>query len=312
MENLVLSFQVVLPLFLDIALGYFLRCIGLIEEATQKSLNRLCFRVFLPIYLFLNVYNTDITAVFDPGLIAFAVGGVLTVFLIMMLLMPRLEKDNAKCGVMVQAIFRTNFVLYGLPVVTSLYGEAHTGPTSLLIGFVVPTYNVLAVVCLEYFRGGRPDLRKMLRGIAANPLIIASLLGIVMNLLDIPLPVGVKKSVTDLSRVATPLSLVVLGAGFQLGSIRGSTHQLAICLPLRLLAVPLVMLALGTLLGYRGETLVPILAIFGTPVAVSSYTMAEQMGGDGELAALLVVLTTALSIVTMFLFIFALKQLGLV
>ena len=76
--------------------------------------------------------------------------------------------------------------------------------------------------------------------------------------------------------------------------------------------VSLVMLTLGALLGYRGDTLVPILAIFGAPIAVSSYTMAEQMDGDGELAASLVVLTTAFSILTMFLFIFALKQLGLV
>ena len=312
MENLVLSFQVVLPLFLNIALGYFLRCIGLIEEATQKSMNRLCFRVFLPIYLFSSVYSTNLTAVFDPGLIAFAVGGVVAVFLIMMLLIPRIETDNAKRGVMVQAVFRSNFVLFGLPVVTSLCGEDHIGPTSLLIGFVVPVFNVLAVICLEYFRGGKPDVRKMLRGIASNPLIIASVLGIVMNLLGVPLPVGVKKSVTDLGRVATPLSLVVLGAGFQFGSIRGCTRQLALCIPLKLVAVPLVMLTLGTLLGYRGETLVPILAIFGAPIAVSSYTMAEQMDGDGTLAASLVVLTTAFSILTMFLFIFALKQMGLV
>ena len=289
MENLVLSFQVVLPLFLNIALGYFLRCIGLIEEATQKSMNRLCFRVFLPIYLFSSVYSTNLTAVFDPGLIAFAVGGVVAVFLIMMLLIPRIEADNAKRGVMVQAVFRSNFVLFGLPVVTSLCGEDHIGPTSLLIGFVVPVFNVLAVVCLEYFRGGKPDVRKMLRGIASNPLIIASVLGIAMN-----------------------LPLVVLGAGFQFGSIRGSTRQLALCIPLKLVVVPLVMLTLGTLLGYRGDTLVPILAIFGAPIAVSSYTMAEQMDGDGTLAASLVVLTTAFSILTMFLFIFALKQLGLV
>lgn len=133
-----------------------------------------------------------------------------------------------------------------------------------------------------------------------------------MNLLGVPLPAGVKKSVTDLGRVATPLSLVVLGAGFQFGSIRGSTRQLALCIPLKLVVVPLVMLTLGTLLGYRGDTLVPILAIFGAPIAVSSYTMAEQMDGDGTLAASLVVLTTAFSILTMFLFIFALKQLGLV
>lgn len=310
MDNLILSVNVVLPLFLSIALGHFLHHIGLIEDATQKSMNRLCFRVFLPIYLFHSVYTTDISAALNPKLMAFAIGGVLAIFFAMMAFIPRIEPDNAKRGVMIQAIFRSNFVLFGLPVATSLCGEQHIGPTSLLIGFVVPLFNVLAVICLETFRGGKPDVRKMLRGIATNPLIIASVLGVAMNLLGVPLPSGVKKGISDLGRVATPLSLVVLGAGFQVEKIRGYGRQLAICISGKLVLGPLLMLALGALLGFRGDTLVPVLALFGSPIAVSSYTMAEQMDGDGTLAASLVVLTTALSILTMFLFIFALKQLG--
>lgn len=312
MENLILSFNVVLPLFLSIALGYVLRRIHLIDESTQKSMNKLCFKVFLPIYVFNNIYTTDMSAAFHPGLAAFTVIGVLTVFAFLMLLIPRIEPDNAKRGVMVQAIFRSNFVLFGLPVAVSLCGEENIGPTSLLIGFVVPMFNILAVVCLETFRGGKPDVKKMLAGIARNPLIIASVLGIAMNLAGVPLPTGVKKSLTDLGKIATPLSLVVLGAGFKFSRIRGYSRQLLICIAGKLLVGPLVMVALAAVLGFRREMLVPVLALFGSPIAVSSYTMAEQMEGDGTLAASLVVLTTALSIFTMFLFIFGLKQLGLV
>lgn len=312
MDNLVLSFNVVFPLFVSIALGYFLRCIHLLEGDTQKSLNRLCFRVFLPIYLFNSVYTTNISSAFNPKLMGFAVAGLLTIYLVLMVWIPRIEPDNAKRGVMIQAIFRSNFVLFGLPVTTSLCGEQNLGPTSLLIGIVVPLFNVLAVVCLETFRGGRPDVRKILRGIATNPLIIASVLGIVMNLLGIRLPSSLTKSLTDLGRVATPLSLVVLGAGFRFEKMHGYIRQLVICISGKLVVCPVVMVTLGVLLGFRAETLVPILALFGSPIAVSSYTMAEQMEGDGTLAASLVVLTTALSILTMFLFIFVLKQLGLV
>lgn len=312
MENLILSFNVVLPLFLSIALGYFLRCVRMLDEATQKSLNRLCFKVFLPIYVFNNIYTTDMAVAFHPGLTALAVGGILGVFIFLMAFIPRIEPDNAKRGVMIQAIFRSNFVLFGLPVAVSLCGEANIGPTSLLIGFVVPMFNILAVVCLETFRGGKPDVKKMLRSIAVNPLIIASVLGIVMNLANVPLPSGVHKSITDLGKIATPLSLVALGGGFQFRRIQGYARQLIICVSGKLVISPLVMVALAALLGFRGEMLVPVLALFGSPIAVSSYTMAEQMEGDGTLAASLVVLTTAFSIVTMFLFIFALKQLGLV
>ena len=312
MENLILSFNVVLPLFLSIALGYALRCMHMLDETTQKSLNKLVFKVFLPIYVFNNIYTTNIAVAFQPGLVALTMFGVLAIFAFLMAFIPRIEKENAKRGVMVQAIFRSNFVLFGLPVAVSLCGEANVGPTSLLIGFVVPVFNVLAVVCLETFRGGKADFRKILKGIATNPLIIASVLGIAMNLSGVPLPSGVRKSITDLGRVATPLALVALGSGFQFRRIRGYVRQLIICISGKLVICPLVMVAIAALLGFRGDMLVPVLVLFASPVATSSYTMAEQMEGDGTLAASLVVLTTALSILTMFLFIFGLKQLGLV
>ena len=312
MENLILSFNVVLPLFLNIALGYALRCLHMIDETTQKNLNKLVFKVFLPIYVFNNIYTTNIAVAFHPGLVALTMGGVLAMFAFLMVFIPRIEQENAKRGVMVQAIFRSNFVLFGLPVAVSLCGEANVGPTSLLVGFVVPVFNVLAVICLEAFRGSKPDFRKILRGIATNPLIIASMLGIIMNLTGLPIPAGIQKSITDLGRIATPLALVSLGAGFQFRRIKGYVRQLIICISARLVLVPLIMLAIAAALGFRAEMLVPVLAVFGSPVATSSYTMAELMDGDGVLAGSLVVLTTALSILTMFLFIFALKQLGLV
>ena len=182
----------------------------------------------------------------------------------------------------------------------------------LLLGITVPIFNILAVISLETFRGGKPSVKKMLRGIATNPLIIASVLGIAMNLAKMPIPTGVHKSITDLGRIATPLALVSLGAGFQFKRIKGYARQLIICISGKLVIGPVIMLTLAALLGFREEMLVPVLALFGSPVATSSYTMAELMDGDGVLAGSLVVLTTALSILTMFLFIFALKQLGLV
>ena len=312
MENLILSFNVVLPLCLNIALGYALRCMHMLDETTQKKMNRLVFKVFLPIYVFHNIYTTNLVVAFRPELVALAMGGVLAIFALLMVCIPRIERDNAKRGVMIQAIFRSNFVLFGLPVAVSLCGENNVGPTSLLIGFVVPAFNVLAVICLETFRGSKPDFKKILKGIATNPLIIASALGIGMNLLSVPLPASVQKSITDLGRIATPLALVVLGAGFQFRRIKGYTRQLLICISGKLVFCPLVMVTLAAMLGFRNEMLVPVLVVFASPVATSSYTMAELMDGDGTLAGSLVVITTVLSIFTMFLFIFGLKQLGLV
>ncbi len=310
MENLIISFNVVLPLFICIMLGYFLRRIKMYDATALKQMNKLCFKVFLPIYLFNSVYSTNLTEAFNVKLILFAVSGLLLVFFALMIIIPRLEKDNAKRGVMVQGIFRSNFALFGLPLATSLCGEEGIGPTSLLLGIVVPIVNILAVITLETFRGGKPNVCKMLKGIATNPLIIACLLGAIFNLLNIELPYAVQKSVTDLGRVATPLSLVVLGGEFVFGKVQGYMKQLSITVAGKLIISPLIMVTIGVLLGFRDELLVPILIMFGAPTAVSSFTMAEQMGGDGELAAEVVVFTSGLAILTMFLWIFILKQFG--
>ncbi len=312
MENLILSFNVVLPLFLCIMTGYLLRRIGMLDDPLRLGLNKLCFKVFLPIYLFQNIATTDLSAAFEPGLLIFGCLALIVLFLALMLLIPRIEPENARRGVLIQAIFRSNFALFGLPVALSLCGQERIGPTSLLLGITVPIFNILAVITLETFRGGKPSVRKMLKGIAANPLIIGSLLGILFNLLGITLPEAVSKSVNDLGKVATPLSLVTLGGSFMFSSIRAFRRQLLIGVCGRLIVTPLIMVTLGILLGFRDETLVPILIMFGAPTAVSSFPMAQQMGGDSDLAASLVVFTSGGAIVTIFLLVFGLKQLGMI
>jgi len=312
MENLILSVNVVLPLFLCIALGYFLRCVHVLDAALGKSLNKLCFNVFMPIYLFESIYTTDMSAALNVRLIGFVTAGLLGIFAVMLFLIPRLEKENPRRGVMIQAAFRSNFALFGLPVALSLCGEYNAGPTAVLISIVVPAYNVLAVITLEAFRGGKPDLRKIIRGIATNPLIIGTVLGTVLNVLNLSLPSAVHKSISDLGGVATPLALVALGGEFMFKKIRSYAKQLLLIVPFRLIIAPLIMVALGILLGFRNETLVPVLVTFGSPVATSSFTMAARMEGDATLAAVYIVLTTALSIFTMFAFIFVLKQMGFI
>ena len=312
MDNLILSFNVVLPIFLCILLGYFLRRIRMVDTPSLNVMNKLCFKVFLPIYLFNNIATTNLAAAFNGKLLATAYLGVTAQFILLMLLIPRLEKENPRRGVLIQAMFRSNFALFGLPLALSLCGTEKVGPTSILVGFTVPLFNILAVVSLESFRGGKPSIKKMTKGIATNPLIIASLLGIAFNLLDFTLPSAVQKSVNDLGGVATPLSLVALGGSFTVSKVKEYKKQLTIGVLGRLVFSPLIMVSAGILLGFRNELLIPLLIMSGAPTAVSSFPMAQQMDGDGELAAGLVVFTSALAILSMFLWIFVLKQIGMI
>ena len=320
-DNLSTSFHAVLPLVLCILLGMFLRRIGLLQENIRQSLNKLCFKVFLPIYLFNNIYEIkDISQVFDPVLILFACTSLLAVFGLLMVLIPRVEKEDSRRGVMIQAMFRSNFALFGLPLAEMLCGDL-IGPTSLLLGLTVPIYNILAVISLETFHhdpnGGGTSVRKILRGIATNPLIIASLLGILFYFLKteagLILPEALhKNTLVKLGGVATPLSLIALGGQFVFSSVKEFRFQLTLTVLIKLVVMPVIMVLIGVALGFRNEFLVPIMIMYGAPTAVSSYPMAQQMGGDGDLAAASVVFTSGFAILTIFLLIFGLKSFGLI
>ncbi len=309
--NLILSFNVVTPLFLEMLLGFILRKINLLDKPTSASLNRLTFKCFLPLMIFQNIYTTDLSVINDYSYMLFAVAGLLIVFLILMLLIPRFEKDKRKCGVIIQAGFRSNFVLFGMPVAASLLGEERTGPIALLIAVVIPLYNVLAVVDLEYFRGETVNIRNVAKGIITNPLIIGSLLGILINVSGLRLPTSVESAVSSIAKVATPLALMALGADFRIDAFKDYWKELTAGLLLKLFIVPAAVLSIAAAMGYRDEKFVGLMLAFAAPVAVNSYIMAEMMDGDGVLASQLVFYSTLFSIGSLFIIIFITKSLGL-
>ena len=311
MGSLQLSFESIAPIFLMMLLGYVLKSIKLADKKSFDTMNRLVFKVFLPILLFYNIYKTEAAQVFDGKLIAFAVAGVLCVFLLGSFAVLALTKDNAKRGVMLQGFFRSNYSILGVPLVSYICGDGAGGLTSLMVAVVVPMFNVLAVISLERFREGNIDIKKLIKGIVTNPLIIGCLAGILCFGLRITLPVFVEKAVSDISKIATPLAIIILGASFTFSSMKGYVREILIVVSVRLLLVPFIMLTAAVLLGFSGEALACLMVVFGSPVAVSSFAMAQQMGGDEKLAAQLVVVSSAACLVTLFFWIFVLSSLGL-
>lgn len=312
MENLILSFNVVLPLFLTMALGYVLKYIGMFDERTLDSMNNVAFKSFLPILLFYNIYKTDIKGVFNPNLMTFAAISVIILFISLYIVVPFIEKDNKKRGVLVQGIFRSNFVIFGIPVTASLFGEDQVGVASLLIAIVVPLFNILSVFSLEAFRGGKPDYKKILKGVIKNPLIIASCIGIITIFLGIKLPTAIEKTVSDISKIATPLSLILLGASFKFNEIKKHLKQTTIGVIGKIIVIPCIFIPICILAGYRNVELATLMVIFAAPTAVSSFTMAQQMDADYNLAGQIVVFTSAFCVLTVFLWIFILKQFNLI
>ena len=312
MKNLILSFNVVAPLCLVMALGYLLKYIKILENDSVKVMNNATFKVFLPALLFYNIYTTDLSSVFDPKLMIFATLSITVLFGILLLFIPIIEKDNRKIGVMIQGIFRSNFVLFGIPVATSLVGEGNVGTTALLIGVVVPLFNLLCVICLETFRGGNIDLKNIIKGIVTNPLIIGAFLGLLLLILNINLPVFIVSTIKDVSKMATPLSLILLGASFSFSDIKKYLKETIIVVLGKLVIVPLIFIPISYYFGFRNTALLSLMIMFAAPTAVSSFQMAIQMDGDSDLASQIVVFTSAFSIITVFAWIFILKQLALI
>ncbi|WP_346898984.1 AEC family transporter [Clostridium sp. UBA7503] len=312
MENLILSINVVLPLFLTMALGYVLKRLKMFDDNTLKVMNSITFKIFLPLLLFYNIYKTDLKGAVNPKLICFALTSVTLTFIVLCILIPILEKDNKKRGVLIQGIFRSNFVIFGLPVACSLFTQDKIGVIAILIATVVPVFNMLAVISLEIFRCGKLDIKNTLKGIITNPLIITSVIGLSFLFWEIKLPTAIEKSISDISRIATPLSLILLGGSFAFNDVKTHLRQTVIAVVGRLVIIPGILMPISIWIGFRDIELLALMLIFASPTAISSFTMAQKMDGDSDLAAQIVVFTSALCTLTVFLWIFALKQFSLI
>lgn len=308
--NFILAVNVVLPTFVIIILGFYIKKFGLVDDSSSRRFNNVVFKVFMPILLFKNISSVNLKEEFNPRLILFGIICVVSLFIILCFLVPIFEKDSRKKGVIVQAIFRSNFVLFGLPMVISLMGEESAAVPSMMIMVIVPIYNLLAVIALSIFQDQKINLKQITLSILKNPLILGSFAGLVKVIVGFQLPEFINTVIIDLSRVATPLALLILGSTFKLGSIKNCLKQCVISTISRLIIVPAVFIPISIGMGFRGVELATLLVMLSAPVAVSSYVMAEQMDGHGELASLTVVSTTGFSCITIIFWIFTIRSLG--
>ena len=312
-DSLRLSFEAIAPVFILMFLGYVLKVLKIADKRGFDVVNKLVFKVFLPVLLFYNIYKTKTAEAFDMTLIMFTVVGIILVFILGYFAVLGLSRENAKRGVMLQGLFRTNFAILGVPLVSYICGDSSKGLASLMVAVIVPFFNILAVIALERFRGGRSKINiwNMLKGILTNPLIIGCAIGVIFFIYEIKLPPLIERSVVDVSSVATPLAIIALGAGFEFSGIGGYFREISIVMIARLIIIPLIVISAAIFCGFTGEAIACLLITFGGPIAVSSFVMSQQMGGDEKLSAQLIVISSVLCLFTLFFWIFALNSLGI-
>lgn len=311
LQALSIAFHAIVPLFLIIAVGYAVKRLGWIGPEEVRRFNKVTFYTFMPVMLFYNIYTSDFSQAVRAPYVVFVVGMALGMVLLSFVITLLVEKIPQRRGVMIQAAFRSNFVLLGLPIAMELLPEGNFGVTALMIAIVVPIYNVLSVVVLEFFRGGRPKPGEVLLAVVKNPLIIGSVVGLLVQGLHITLPEVLVSFSGKMNSAATPLILLLLGASFEPYGMAAYKKELLVCVGLRLVVFPAVILTLGAALGLRDIEFVTLLAMTAAPTAVNSFNMAQQLGGDSQLAGSAVVVSTAASFFTLFIWITLFKQLGI-
>ena len=312
LDSFLVAFNAVGPFLVLLGIGFAAIRLKWTDRAFMDRLNGLNFKLFFPFLMFNNVYSAKPENMPSVKLMVTGAVSVILLVVLLVLTVPRFVKENPRRGVIIQGIFRSNFIIYGITLTTFVYGPEKSSVCGMMILIMVSLFNVAAVIVLEMFReGGKIQPVKLLAGIVKNPLLQGCVAGLLFYLLRIRLPVFIATPVSSLANMATTLALVVLGANLKFDELKKNFRTISAVLVIRLILLPAVMVTFGYLIGLRGVELFLMLIIFGTPVATSSYPMAQNMGGDGQLAGQLVFVSTVASLGTIFLFIFMLSRLGL-
>jgi predicted permease len=312
MENLIISFNAVSPMFIIMLLGALIKWRKMISRKTGTQLNNLAFRIFIPVLLVYSIYSTDLREILQVKLIVFTVLSVTLMWLVSALLIMKIEKTNTARGAMIQGMCRSNYVLFGLSLLINLYGVDNIGIPSLIAAVVLLLFNVLSVITLEVFRDSKVEIKEIALEVLKNPLIIAVAAGIMISLLHIRLPLFIENTVASLSGMAMPIALVAMGASLSFDKAFINLKNIVTVIVGKLIVIPLIFVPAAIFLGFRGIELTSLMVMFASPTAVTTYTMADQMESDANLASSIVILSTVLSCFTMFFWIFSIKQIGMI
>lgn len=315
LDNMLFSISTILPIFLLLLLGYILKEQGITNPESVQTLNVIVFKVGLPLYLFREIYHSNFYEVFDLNLILFAVITTLLSFFLNWILAEFFIKEKSSIGAFVQGTFRSNFAVIGLALASSVGGSGAVSKGVLINAFVIPIYNIASVVVLSLRseQKASPGLRATMSEIAKIPLIRGIACGLLFSLLGIKLPVALESPIEQLAMMATPLAMLGLGGTIEFEQLKNKKIRLAlIASAIKVIVIPLVFVPIALLFGFRGTDLLVLYIMYGTPVAVSSYIMACNLKGDGELAADIFIITTLLSVFTFTMGIYLLKSLRLI
>ncbi len=307
LNNFIICVNAVVPSMIYLTIGILLKVGKVVTEDEVRRFTRMVFVALYPFIMFDNLYGKNLSDHLNMRLGLYALGFTVLQFVVSWIFVCRIEPDNYERGAMIQALFRSNYVLMGFPIAFNLFGKGNVTEVAVIMMLVVPFYNAAAVIVFETFRGGKVDMRFILKKILTNPIIDGGIAAFIVMMLGITLPENIANTITTLSDATSPIAMILLGAALNLNGFSSDRKRIAVCTIGKLIVFPLFGIWGAVMIGLRGVPLIAVTLMVAAPDALASYAMASGMGGNGKLAGELVVITTLVSCITIPLWLFVLK-----
>ena len=291
-----------LPVFILIVLGVVLRHSLMRLDAQWQGLERLTYFVLFPMLLIQTLVKADLSKVPVAGVGGALLLSALAMSLLCLALRPALSRLDID-GPAFTSIFQgaTRWQTYvALSVSANLYGDVGLALASVAMVAIIPLVNVFSVAVLAHYASPeKQSARAIVMTVIRNPLIWACIIGMVINVVHLPLPKIWHEVADALGRSSLAIGLLVTGAGLQLKGLFRPSVSATIGVAFKLILMPVLALVLAVWFGLSGNSLAIVAICAAVPTSPSAYVLARQMGGDAPLLAQIITLQTILAAITM-------------
>ena len=316
-ESLIFSLNSTMPLFFIMLLGYLLHRKNFLTDDFVAMANKFVFNVALPVQLFRDLATMDVRASFDAKYVLFCAAATTSSILVIWALAKLFLKEKHIVGEFVQACYRSSAAILGAAFIQNIYGTS--GMSGLMILGSVPLYNIFAVIiltlespALDVKSGMGEKIKKSLKGIVTNPILLGIAAGFVWSLLRLPMPTMANKTLSSLAGMTSPLALLAIGAGFKGREALGYLKPTAVATVTKLVILPAIFLPMAVHFGFTDQKLVALLVMLGSVTTPAGYVMAKQMGHEGTLTGSVCVTTTVFSALTLTFWVFWARSNGFI
>ena len=316
-ESLIFSLNSTMPLFFIMLLGYLLHRKQFLTDDFVAMANKFVFNVALPVQLFRDLATMDVRASFDAKYVLFCAAVTTSSILVIWALAKLFLKEKHIVGEFVQACYRSSAAILGAAFIQNIYGTS--GMSGLMILGSVPLYNIFAVIILtlespvlDAKSGMGEKIKKSLKGIVTNPILLGIAAGFVWSLLRLPMLTMANKTLSSLAGMTSPLALLAIGAGFKGRAALGYLKPTAVATVTKLVILPAIFLPMAVHFGFTDQKLVALLVMLGSVTTPAGYVMAKQMGHEGTLTGSVCVTTTVFSALTLTFWVFWARSNGFI